>query len=198
MINFNVGICLLGNSTVGKSSFLNRIEFKNFNYDTIATVGVDYGCKEYILTKNKNYNIKWKIWDIAGQACFRNIVKSFFKSGLFYILFFDVTNYYSFLDLEIWLNFIKEYNYPKLYIVGTKIDKIKRTISREKAEMFAICNNATYFEISNKTEEGISSLIDQINNDIISYSENKEILKVEKIKNGIYPNKEKKVCCNIL
>ena len=53
MINFNVGICLLGNSTVGKSSFLNRIEFKNFNYDTTATVGVDYGCKEYILTKKQ-------------------------------------------------------------------------------------------------------------------------------------------------
>ena len=64
--------------------------------------------------------------------------------------------------------------------------------------MFAICNNATYFEISNKTEEGISSLIDQINNDIISYSENKEILEVEKIKNGIYPNTKKIICCNIL
>ena len=63
-------IILLGESGVGKSTFLNQIVNKSFSEKPL-TIGVDFGC---IVVEHKNLVYKLHIWDTAGQEKFNSII----------------------------------------------------------------------------------------------------------------------------
>jgi small GTP-binding protein len=59
-----VKIILIGDSGVGKTSFLNRFCFGSFKRNTTCTVGLDYGQKVIKVVQRK---IMIQLWDTAGQ-----------------------------------------------------------------------------------------------------------------------------------
>jgi small GTP-binding protein len=101
MKSFN--ILLLGDSNVGKTSFIDRYCGKDFNQN-IATIGVESRIKDIV--KNNN-SIKLCIYDTAGQERYRKIVNNYYKGADGIILMYDVSNIDSFNAIRIWIESIK-------------------------------------------------------------------------------------------
>ena len=99
---FNV--LLLGDTTVGKTSFIDRYCGKDFKQN-LATIGIESRVKDIV--KN-NKDIKLSIYDTAGQERYRKIVKNYYKGADGIILMYDVSNLDSFNAIKIWIESIKE------------------------------------------------------------------------------------------
>jgi small GTP-binding protein len=59
-----VRIILIGDSGVGKTSFLNRFCYGTFKHNIQCTVGLEYGQK---VIKQNQRKIMIQLWDTAGQ-----------------------------------------------------------------------------------------------------------------------------------
>ena len=128
-------ILILGNSSVGKTSFLVRFCDEKFDPETLTTVGVDY--KKKFIKRNEK-KIKLHIYDTAGQERFRAIARNLYKNADGIVLMYDISNKKSFQDIKDWLNSIKDnidFNKIGIVIVGNKIDlEEERVVDQEKRE----------------------------------------------------------------
>ena len=56
MIDFSFGVCLLGDTNVGKTSFVNRITNNIFDNKVNTTIGIEYAAKYFkTVINNKEY-----------------------------------------------------------------------------------------------------------------------------------------------
>ena len=85
----NIKMLLLGDSNVGKSTFLSKYIKGTIPQTRELTIGVDYAMKK-IKTDKKIY--KLNVWDTAGQESFRAITKSYYRGSHCAIVFFDISN----------------------------------------------------------------------------------------------------------
>jgi len=67
-------LMIIGDSTVGKSSLINRFVDGNFLTSLTSTIGVDFKVK---LVDIDNLRVRLQIWDTAGQERYRAITSSF-------------------------------------------------------------------------------------------------------------------------
>ena len=213
MIDYSIGVCFLGDSYVGKSSFSVRLEKDKFFYNMLTTIGVEYLTTVYNINyKDVNYKLKWRIWDTAGQESFRSLIRGYFRSGTVYILMYDITDRRSFNDLDYWINEIQNLgtNEKFIYIIGNKTDmELKRVVTKEEGMCYANYHGYNFFEVSVKNNSGLKNVVKTINNDIIKYIMDVDIPDEQKKKINIkyeykkyellnnYQNKEKS-CCTIM
>jgi small GTP-binding protein len=59
-----VKFCIVGESSVGKTSLLHQYILKKFKGDIKATIGCDFSTKMKFNIKGKS--VRLQIWDIAG------------------------------------------------------------------------------------------------------------------------------------
>ena len=99
--NYPINLAIVGDSGVGKTSFLNRIFGKKFNPNIPSSIGIFV---EYLVFENKheNCNIKIKVWDTAGQEQFRSTIPGIVKKADIIIFIRDNENN----NLDYWLNFL--------------------------------------------------------------------------------------------
>lgn len=195
MINFSFGICLLGDTSVGKTSFVDRIINSNFNYKSNATIGVEYTTKYFkTIINSKEYNYKWSIWDTAGQEVYNSLIRTYYRNGPVYILMFDKTEKMSFNELKKWYDSIKTLGTDKkfIYIVGNKIDNSKYEVTYNDIIKKVEDDDFKYYEISVKNNLNLDLLINSINNDLLSYILDKDIPRFQK-KNVIRFYDKKKI-----
>lgn len=57
-------VAIVGNSYVGKTSFIKRIQNGKFSPDFCATIGID-SCKQSVAVAGKT--VVLELWDTAGQ-----------------------------------------------------------------------------------------------------------------------------------
>ena len=194
-------ILLIGDSSVGKTSLIQRYVNGIFKYEYLATWGPD--SKHEIIN---NMNVLVKLWDTAGQERFKSLTPNFFKNAEGVMLTYDITNTESFENLKFWINSIKTNLGEKniiipIIIVGNKLDmEDMRDITREEAEKVAKENKYKYFETSAKTGEGVDDAIRDLVNQVLEKSEQFEEERNERksIKiNSEQPedNVKKKGCC---
>ena len=115
-------ILLLGNTEVGKTSFILRFCDDTFSEVSITTIGLDTKTK-FIKVNDKK--IQLVIWDSAGQERFKSICKNSYKGAHGIILMYAINDLQSFKAIKEWINNIKEgidINKVGLLIVGNKID----------------------------------------------------------------------------
>ena len=73
---FNV--LILGNAAVGKTSIIKAYTNQALDYKIYATMELDFVSQRFKPSgSQKEFNIK--IWDTAGQECFRSLTHSFYK-----------------------------------------------------------------------------------------------------------------------
>ena len=149
-----INIMTLGNSSVGKTSFIIKYIEDTFQEVYLATVGIDFKIKNIII-KDKHYKLYF--YDTTGQEKYKSLSFNIIKNAHGILLMYDVTNESSFESIPEWIRNIKELkgdNFPMI-LLGNKIDIInKRKISKEKGEDLAEENKIDFFETSNK--EGIN------------------------------------------
>ena len=116
-------VILLGESSVGKSSIIQRFLKDNFNDFMISTVSECYVEKEVDIN---GITVKLEIWDTAGQERYRTLVKNYYKGSKAAILVYDISKKDTFEELKnYWYNEIKE-NCPE---IGKYIKYIKYIFS---------------------------------------------------------------------
>ncbi|XP_041270083.1 EF-hand calcium-binding domain-containing protein 4B [Onychostruthus taczanowskii] len=117
-------IVFVGNSSVGKTSFLRRFCEDRFFPGTAATVGVDYNVRTVTVDRTQ---VALQLWDTAGQERYRSITKQFFRKADGVIVMYDITSKDTFTAVKQWLISIEEAtgeNVPVL-LLGNKTDNEK-------------------------------------------------------------------------
>eukprot|EP01083_Nonionella_stella_P146430 460532_1 len=132
-------VIVLGDSSVGKTSLMNRWVNSKFSLKYKATIGADFLTKD-ITVNDKSTRLQ--IWDTAGQERFANLGQTFYRGSNAAIIVYDVNNRSSFEALDAWIdNFIEnacpqEIDEFPFCIFGNKCDVEKRTwnISENEAK----------------------------------------------------------------
>ena len=149
-----ISIMVLGNSSVGKTSFILRFTENEYKDTYISTIGIDFKIK-YIKINDIRYKVLF--YDTAGQERFHSIAPSIIKKVHGIIIMYDITDILSFDSIREIIESINEEkgkDFPMI-LIGNKIDlEIERLIKKEEAEELAEKYGMEFFEISNK--EGIN------------------------------------------
>ncbi|XP_062369610.1 EF-hand calcium-binding domain-containing protein 4B [Cinclus cinclus] len=141
-------IIFVGNSSVGKTSFLRRFCEDRFFPGTAATVGVDYNVRTVTVDHTQ---VALQLWDTAGQERYRSITKQFFRKADGVIVMYDITAKDTFTAVKQWLISIEEAtgeNVPVL-LLGNKTDKEKeREVPMGMGDHLAKDYNLIFYECS--------------------------------------------------
>uniref|UniRef100_A0A671P6J6 small monomeric GTPase n=1 Tax=Sinocyclocheilus anshuiensis TaxID=1608454 RepID=A0A671P6J6_9TELE len=108
--DYLIKLLALGDSGVGKTTFLYRYTDNKFNPKFITTVGIDFREKRVVYTTNspngttgKTFKVHLQLWDTAGQERFRSLTTAFFRDAMGFLLMFDLTSQQSFLNVRNWM-----------------------------------------------------------------------------------------------
>ena len=162
--NYNMifKIVLVGDSGVGKTNLLLRYLKNEFNTQTKATVGVEFGNTK---VKIDNALIKAQIWDTAGQERYRSITSAYYKGAHGALIVYDITRKDSFDSVEKWLSDLKNNGEEKMVImvIGNKCDMVnERVISTEEGEAKAQRNNIAFLETSALNATNVAKAFDEL------------------------------------
>jgi small GTP-binding protein len=168
----------VGESGVGKSSLVTRLETDNFSSEYEATVGVEFGIRT--ITLSNGCSMKIQCWDTAGSELFRAITSSFYANSHVGVVVFDKTDITSFRAVEEWVQQLKEARtkIPMLVLIGNKCDLVdKNQVSTQEATAKAFYYGMVYMETSAKTgdmvlpilQQTAQTLVDTYQNDLSDY-----------------------------
>ncbi|XP_062481618.1 ras-related protein Rab-44 isoform X2 [Pezoporus occidentalis] len=149
-------VLFVGDSHVGKTSFLYRLHADTFNPHLTATVGLDYQVKSFVVD-NKCFALR--LWDSAGQERYHSITKQFFRKADGVVLMYDITSEYSFLDVQYWLSCIQEgaEDGVAILLLGNKTDcAAERQVPMEQGERLAKEHQLMFYECSAASGHNIS------------------------------------------
>ena len=150
----------LGNSNVGKTSFILKYTEDTFTTNTSTTIGIDYKDKYEILKNNQK--VKIAIYDTNGQERFKSLSLNYLKKADGILLFYDITDKESFDSIKEWMQSIyeiKDNNFP-IVLIGNKIDlEDKRKVTKEEGESESLKYNIKFYETSCKDNINIKESI---------------------------------------
>jgi small GTP-binding protein len=159
-------IVLIGDTSVGKTNILSKYLSNEFDPDSKATVGVEFGTRDFQIENNK---VKVQIWDTAGQERYRSITNAYYKGAKGSLLVYDITNPKTFENLDKWLSDLKANAEEKISVVliGNKSDlEEERQISieqgKEKAAFFKLAFMETSALNGNNIEKAFNELITDV------------------------------------
>ncbi|XP_060980698.1 EF-hand calcium-binding domain-containing protein 4B isoform X3 [Dama dama] len=141
-------IVFVGNSSVGKTSFLGRFCDGRFSPGSAATVGIDYRVKTVCVDGSR---VAVQLWDTAGQERYRCITQQFFRKADGVVVMYDLTARQSFLDVRQWLSSVEEAVGDRIpvLLLGNKIDnETEREVPRGLGEQLAKEHNLIFYECS--------------------------------------------------
>ena len=194
---------------MGKTNILSKYLTDEFDAKSKATVGVEFGVKNF---KIENNIVKVQIWDTAGEERYRSITNAYYKGAKGSLLVYDITNKKSFENVEKWISDLKA-NADEdisMILLGNKTDlEDKRVVSTEEGKNKAEFYNLTFMETSALNGNNIQEAFNELIMDV--YKKNHELLenqaKVEIIRDkktieldkgedtDTNEVKEKKWCC---
>jgi len=184
---------VLGDSSVGKTSLIERFTKGEFSSQQQATVGLDYRNRTY---KLGDKNIRVQIWDTAGQEIYRSLAAISIRDADGILLVYDRTNEISFQNIEHkWLSLIQNSCKKEISValLANKVDlDQERTVSREDGEKLAAKHSASFFETSAKKFVNVEEAFEYLVRDIYGKIEDEIISPRD---TGIQLESKKKTDC---
>ncbi|KRY30131.1 Ras-related protein Rab-27A [Trichinella spiralis] len=144
--DYLIKLLALGDSAVGKTSFLNQYTNHIFQTNFVSTVGIDFFEKRVVYKSphhefGRGQRLLLQLWDTAGQERFRSLTTAFYRDAMGFLLFYDVTNEASFLNVRDWLAQLSVHSYcenPDFVLCANKVDlEDIRTISTSDGKQLA-------------------------------------------------------------
>ena len=200
-------VVLIGDTSVGKTNILSKYLTNDFDPDSKATVGVEFGTKNFKIEDNI---VKVQIWDTAGQERYRSITNAYYKGAKGSLLVYDITNPKTFESIDRWLSDLKVNGDENISVVlvGNKSDlesdrKVSTQQGKEKAEFYKLAFLETSALNGNNIEKAFSELITDVykNHHDLFAKEAKVVINDRAIslenadENDEKIEKEKKGCC---
>ncbi|KAK2916812.1 hypothetical protein Q8A67_001186 [Cirrhinus molitorella] len=153
-------LLIIGNSSVGKTSFLFRYADDSFTSAFVSTVGIDFKVKTVF---RNNKRIKLQIWDTAGQERYRTITTAYYRGAMGFLLMYDITNQDSFNAVQDWATQIKTYSWDnaQVILVGNKCDlEDDRLVPTEDSQRLAHELGFQFFEASAKDSINVKQVFE--------------------------------------
>ena len=191
-----IHIITLGESTVGKSAYINKYvddKFKN----TLPTIGFNTYKKNYSLPNGESIKIIFE--DTSGQERYHSLSLNFIRKANGVVLMYDITQKHTFDTVSNWCNQIWEYqkkDFP-IILLGNKCDlENERQVQREEGEQIANEKGIKFLETSNKNginiNESVKELVDMILKN--KNSDSDEDIKSVKLDRKTLRKRKKKKC----
>ncbi|EPY72886.1 ras-related protein Rab-44-like protein [Camelus ferus] len=130
-------VIFLGDSNVGKTSFLHLLHQNSFATQLTATVGVDFRVKN-LMVDNKCFALQ--LWDTAGQERYHSMTRQLLRKADGVVLMYDVTSQESFAHVRYWLDCLQDTvsDGVVILLLGNKMDcKEERQVSTEAGQQLA-------------------------------------------------------------
>ena len=93
-------VVLIGNSGVGKSNLLSRLNTNEFSEEFLSTIGVEFLTK---VLEVDGVRVKAQVWDTAGQERYRAVTAAYYRGAVGALIVYDITQRDSFENCERWL-----------------------------------------------------------------------------------------------
>ncbi|XP_052019982.1 ras-related protein Rab-44 isoform X2 [Apodemus sylvaticus] len=143
-------VIFLGDSSVGKTSFLHLLHHDAFATGLTATVGVDFRVKN-LLVDNKTFALQ--LWDTAGQERYHSLTRQLLRKAEGVVLMYDVTSQESFTHVRYWLDCLQDAGVEgaAMVLLGNKMDceeerqvptEAGRSLAQELGISFGECSAA--------------------------------------------------------
>ena len=143
---YMIKLVLIGDSAVGKTSIRNNYLGLGFEKEHLTTLGADFAATTKTV---ENFQIKYQIWDLAGQPMFKNVRPRFFKGCFGALAVFDITRKETFHNLTSWIQELYQYSgrgVVPVIILSNKMDLEEHDVTVEEAKEFIE-------ELNKKTKE---------------------------------------------
>ncbi|KAL6481733.1 hypothetical protein MHYP_G00098130 [Metynnis hypsauchen] len=155
-------LLIIGNSSVGKTSFLFRYADDSFTSAFVSTVGIDFKVKTVYRNEKR---VKLQIWDTAGQERYRTITTAYYRGAMGFLLMYDITNQESFYAVQDWATQIKTYSWDnaQVILVGNKCDlEDDRLVATEDGQRLANELGFQFFEASAKDNINVKQVFERL------------------------------------
>lgn len=168
-------LVLLGDSSVGKSSIVNRFvknSFDEFRESTIGAAFLSQTIKVKESDDSEETTIKFEIWDTAGQERYKSLAPMYYRNANAALVVYDVTQQDSIVKAQSWVNELKNKVGDEdlvICLVGNKVDLCdeesednKRAIATHEARSYAKEQGLLFYEVSARTGEGVQQIFQSI------------------------------------
>nr|XP_057921232.1 uncharacterized protein rab44 [Doryrhamphus excisus] len=155
-------VVMVGDSSVGKTSFMRRAQNGKFLPDMPASVGLDT-CLWTVVVEGKP--VVLQLWDTAGQERFHSVTKQIFHRAHAFLLMYDITSSQSFTAVSYWASCIQEGAVDKnipILLLGNKSDHAGRRVKTEEGQNFAKTFNSEFIECSAVTGDNVIQSLEAV------------------------------------
>ena len=177
-------IITLGDSSVGKTSIINRFINGEFRPDSIPTLGIKHSFKILELGHlNNKKKLKLSVIDTGGQEKYKALSISYFRYADVVLFIFNLNEPFSFENIQNWIDNFNENNNKskkviKKYLIGNKSD-LEQKVEQNLIDEFAKKNNMPYKATSAKTNSQINELFQMIGEELYEEIDKKSIVSVK-------------------
>ena len=157
----DVKIPIFGSQNVGKTSLILRFIKHTFSYDLKQTIGTNFLIKDIQIEDD---NVRLMIWDMAGQATYRELRRQYMKGASAAIIVYDVTRPETYMAMSNWYESFREVcPNADAIICANKTDLTdKRMVPVEPGIMLRDWFQAAYYETSAKTGDRVSDVFTRV------------------------------------
>lgn len=161
--DYTFKILLLGDASVGKTSFTKRYCYNIFNPSERLTIGVDFHVKTIDL---RGLKVKLQIWDVGGEERFRFLLPTYTLGANAAFLLYDITRPATLDNITEWTSIVRQKaGEIPIMLVGAKLDlaKSQRKVPREHGIQTAEKNKmAGFSELSSKDNININEAFETL------------------------------------
>ncbi len=189
--DFLMKLILVGDSGVGKTNILSKYLKNDFDPDSKATVGVEFGTKNIEID---NKRIKVQIWDTAGQERYKSITSTYYKGAKGAFIVYDITRKSTFDNIDKWIGDLKNNGDENMivYLVGNKSDlndmrEVRKDEAMTKSEKFNIAFSETSALYGDNIHKIFQDLMEKV---YINFYRNINTNREKEINKGVDLNEE--------
>jgi small GTP-binding protein len=149
-------MCVIGDTSVGKTSLIRRFVVDKFDDKYIVTIGTKTSKKTLTFRgEDANVSLKLIIWDILGQSHFDMVKESAFKgtNGAFIVM--DLTRRDTLQSIEKWLSSLYHVMSGVPVVVLANKNDLKAELGKDEIEELLKDYKFPYFLTSAKTGENV-------------------------------------------
>ena len=161
-------VVVIGDSAVGKSCILQRVDSDSYNPTNISTIGMDLITK---MVPSGNYQVRLQLWDTAGQERFRAMVRLHSRGAKGVILVYSVDDRESFTGItEFHQSLMADaQNHPPFCVlVANKVDLVdSRLVTKKEGKKLATTLQMPYLECSAKTGVGVTEIVQTVADELV-------------------------------